>query len=228
MASKNYYSSSSNCSVGASDIAGRGTFATRHIGAGVELFRETAFLVSRGGNGPRAVRKRDSIIAGAPSRCQHAKISVDASPKQMCASLSAISIQHKHCPPSVRLAPADTGGTLSGSEDTYWFAKAYAACSSVTRAAVQELDTFGGDESHAVFEVVRAESVVLRQFDPDLRLLPTDELERAIQRQVVAINIRKRTDCSVMNRRQRLCLLTVHTQYYCKLLVCFSKNTTLF
>lgn len=200
MDSKTCYSSSNNCAVRASDIAGRGTFATIYIGAGIELFREAAFLVPRKGNGPRVVQKRDPIIPGPPTRLEDAQVSGDASPKRICASLSAISIYHKHCPPSVRLAPTDTGGTLSGSEDTYWFARAYAACSSATRAAVLELDTFGGEENHAVFEVVRAESFVLRQFDPALRLIPTHELEGAIQRQAVSIDKRTRMDCSVVNR----------------------------
>lgn len=176
-----------SCEVRASDIAGRGTFATQDLGAGVELFREDAFLVSRKANCPRAPRRCDHTIAGSPTRVHDAPpVSPDALPKQIHAGLSAISIQHKHCPPSVRLAPTDTGGTLSGSEDTYWFAKAYAASSSATRAAVLKLDTFGADESHAVFEVVRAESSVLRQFDPDLLSIPTDELECAIQRQVAS------------------------------------------
>ncbi|CAM9471766.1 unnamed protein product, partial [Laminaria digitata] len=59
---------------------------------------------------------------------------------------------------------------------------AYAASSSATRAAVLELDTFGGEESHAVFEVVRAECCVLRQFDPGLLSIPAKELESAVQR----------------------------------------------
>lgn len=175
-----------SCDVRASDIAGRGTFATRDIGAGEELFREAAFLVSRKANR----RRLDCSIPRSPTPADDAPtaVSYDALRKQICAGLSAISIQHKHCPPSVRLAPTDTGGTLSGSEDTYWFARAYAASSSATRAAVLELDTFGGGESHAVFEVVRAESHVLRQFDPNLLSIPTDELESAIQRQVVSIS----------------------------------------
>ncbi|CAM9471693.1 unnamed protein product, partial [Laminaria digitata] len=104
----------SSCEVRASDVAGRGTFATRDLGAGVELFREAAFLVSCKANDPRAPRKHDDIIPTSPT----AAVSPDALPtnEQICASLSAISIQHKHCPPSVRLAPTDTGGTLSGSE----------------------------------------------------------------------------------------------------------------
>lgn len=179
-----------SCEVRASDIAGRGTFATRDLAAGVELFCEAPFLVSRKSKRPRAPRRRDHIIPRSPTRVDGAPaVSPDALPKQICAGLSAISIKHKHCPPSVRLAPTDTGGTLSGSEDTYWFARAYAASSSATRAAVLELATFEGGESHAVFEVVRAESCVLRQFDPDLMSIPTDELECAIQRQAVSIYV---------------------------------------
>lgn len=175
-----------SCDVRASDIAGRGTFATRDIGAGEELFREASFLVSR-----KVSRRRlDCSIPHSPTPADDAPTEVSSAlRKQICVSLSAISIQHKHCPPSVRLVPTDTGGTLSGSEDTYWFARAYAASSSATRAAVLELDTFGGSESHAVFEVVRAESHILRQLDPNLLSIPTNELECAIQRQVVSISV---------------------------------------
>lgn len=81
------------------------------------------------------------------------------------------------------LAPTDTGGTLGGSEETLWFARAYAASLKQTRAEIQALGSFGGDESHAIVDVIRAEVAVLRDLDTKLRLIPTDDLERAVHRQ---------------------------------------------
>lgn len=164
------------CEVRASEVAGRGTFSTESLDAGQELFREAAFLVCRNLNGRLVSRKRR--LEGA----QYRDVKRAPVPSKISAELSSIVYQHKHCPPCIRLAPTDTGGNLSGSEDTYWFAKAYAASSKSTRAAVLELDTFGGGETHALVHVVQAEARVLRASEPDLAKVPADELERAIQR----------------------------------------------
>lgn len=158
------------CFVGASAIEGSGSFAAVNLKSGQELFREAAFLVSR----VRNLTTHD---------VNNAVLSAE-----MCADLSAINVPHKHCPAGIRLVPSDTGGTLGGSEDSFWFAKAYSAASKSTRAEVLELGAaFDHDGAHAVVDVVRAEVAVLRRLDPELLLIPAEELERAIHRYLVGI-----------------------------------------
>lgn len=156
------------CEVRPSDIAGLGTFAVRDLGAGQELFREAEFLVSRG-------RKH---LTPPAADAEILPVQVET-----FSALSAITLQHKHCPPCVRLASTDTGGLLDGCVDTYWFARAYAASPMSTRAEVLELDApCWDDSSHVIVDVVCAEAGVLRDLNPELRLIPIDEMERAIHR----------------------------------------------
>lgn len=157
------------CEIKVSPVAGKGTFAATDVGAGQELFRERAYLVSAA-----------EATAQQQQRPQQEGEDHDA-PR-----LSTITVQHKYCPPCVRLAPADTGGTLSGSHETLHFARAYAAAPPVTRAQVQRLAPFGEDDTHAIFELVRAEVALLRGCDHTLREIPSSELEQAVHRRVSA------------------------------------------
>lgn len=153
------------CFVGDSDVEGSGTFAAVNLPSGQELFREAAFLVSRGRNLTTHDGRNNALSA------------------EMRAGLSVINVQHKHCPACIKLVPSDTGGSLGGSEDSFWFAKAYASASKLTRAGVLELGAaFGHGGAHAVVDVVRAEVAVLRRLDPELCLIPAEELECAIHR----------------------------------------------
>lgn len=154
-----------HCEIKASGIAGKGTFATTDIRAGQELFRERAYLVPSAG-----------ATTLQPRQQQHGE-------DHDALRLSTIIVQHKHCPPSIRLAPSDTGGTLSGSHETLHFARAYAAAPPIARAQVLRLAPFGGDDTHAIFELVRAEVALIRGCDHKLREIPSDELERAVHRQ---------------------------------------------
>lgn len=142
------------CKVKSSRLGGKGTFATRHLEENTTLFRELAFL---------------SADQGA---------AVPQSPH-----LNAITVQHKNCPPCVRLDPADTGGTMSGSQETCRFVRAYEASPPQVRKRVLQLAPFDtNDTTHAIVELVRAEVDMLRGFDDDLRAIPAGELERAVHR----------------------------------------------
>lgn len=148
----------SACEVRASEVgAGLGTFASRDLTAGEHIFEESAFLV-----------------AWANTRC--------SPPTKLCAGLSVICIQHDGLPSCIRLAETDTGGVLSGSLDSYCFAQAYAKASPEKRREVLLLSAPGGDDTHAIVRVVRAEVAVLRNMDADIHAISPDELERAILR----------------------------------------------
>lgn len=153
------------CEIKASRIGGKGTFMATNVGAGQELFRERAYLVSSAG--ATTLHPHDQ-----PHEEDHDAL-----------RLSTIAVRHKHCPPCIRLAPSDTGGTLSGSNETLHFARAYAAAPTNARAQVLRLAPFGEDETHAIFELVRAEVALIRACDHKLREIPSDELERAVHRQ---------------------------------------------
>lgn len=145
------------CEVKNSRVGGKGTFATRDLKKNTTLFRELAFL----------------------SALEHHQQGVhdDDAPK-----LSEIIIPHTHCPPCVRLDPADTGGTMSGSQETHSFVQAYAASSPAVRNRVLQLAPFGKDDTHAIVELVQAEVGVLLGVDDHLRAIPATELERAVHR----------------------------------------------
>lgn len=158
-------STTAYCFSGASDVEGLGTFAAVDLPSGQELFREAAFLVPRSRSLTTLVGSNNALSA------------------EICDGLSAINVQHKHCPACIKLVPSDTGGTLRGSEDSFRFAKAYASASKLTRAGVLELGAaFGHGGAHAVADVVWAEVAILRRLDPELRLMPAEELECAIHR----------------------------------------------
>ncbi|CAN0506536.1 unnamed protein product, partial [Ectocarpus sp. 8 AP-2014] len=176
------------CEIKASCVAGQGLFATKDLVKGQVLFKETAFLVPG--------RRDDAAVIAASSKLP---------------PLSPITVQHKHCPPCVRLAPTDTGGVLSGCyEETYRFALAYLSSTASIRSRVQELssnmrpaattttapatttdndghgddvDDDGDDNSNAIVTLVRREVAWLRKCDRDLRSLPSRELEGAVHRQ---------------------------------------------
>lgn len=158
----------SPCEVKESCLGGKGTYATRNLGANTLLFRELAFL-SAGEAPSHRLQHHD----GRPSR----RSTLRATP-----CLSTITVQHKHCPPCARLAPTDSGGSLSGSQDTYDFARAYLASPVANRQRVLGLAAFGGEDTHAIVEVVQAEVGLLRSFDAELREIPASELESAIHR----------------------------------------------
>lgn len=145
------------CEVRASRVGGRGTFATRDLKKNTVLFRELAFL------------------------CAQTLTSGQQDHDTPC-PLSAITVRHKHCPPCVRLDPVDNGGTMSGSEETFRFVRAYAAASPGVRKRVLQLAPFGNDDTHAIVELVQAEVGVLRGFDENFRAIPASELERAVHR----------------------------------------------
>lgn len=148
----------SSCEVRPSQVgAGLGTFASRDLTAGEHIFAEFAFL-----------------IANPHTRSRP--------PAKLCADLSAICIQQGSLPPCIRLATNDTGGVLSGSLDSYCFAQAYARASMEERREVLLLSAPGGDDTHAIVRVVRAEVVVLRNMDAEIRAISPNELERAILR----------------------------------------------
>ncbi|CAN0520713.1 unnamed protein product, partial [Ectocarpus sp. 12 AP-2014] len=175
------------CEIKASCVAGQGLFATKDLVKGQVLFKETAFLVP--------ARHDDAAVINASSKLP---------------PLSPITVQHKHCPPCVRLAPTDTGGILSGCyEETYRFALAYLLSTASIRSRVQELssnmrpadttttapatttdndghdddvDDDGDDNSNAIVTLVRREVAWLRKCDRDLRSLPSRELEGAVHR----------------------------------------------
>lgn len=154
------------CEVRVSEFGGLGTFASRNLRAGEVLFREAPFLVSR----PAATTRPPPPRTPAP-------------PTELIrAGLSSISIRPHALPHCIRLAETDTGGTLNGSEETFWFARAYAACCLRTRAQIQGLSGPGGGAAHAIVQVVRQEVFVLRDLDHELALIPSDELEGAILR----------------------------------------------
>lgn len=176
------------CEIKASCVAGQGLFATKDLVKGQVLFKETAFLVPG--------RRDDAAVIATSSKLP---------------PLSPITVQHKHCPPCVRLAPTDTGGVLSGCyEETYSFALAYLSSTASIRSRVQELssnmrptdttttapatttdndghdddvDDDGDDNSNAIVTLVRREVAWLRKCDRDLRSLPSRELEGAVHRQ---------------------------------------------
>lgn len=156
------------CEIKASPVAGEGTFAATDMDAGQEFFRECAYLVS-------------SSAQATSLQHHHHQQHEDY---HDALRLSTITVQHTHCPPCIRLAPEDTGGTLRGSHETLHFARAYAAAPRVTRAQVLRHAPFGGDGTHAIFELVRAEVALLRGCDHMLREIPSGELERAVLRRV--------------------------------------------
>ncbi|CAM9266555.1 unnamed protein product [Ectocarpus sp. 13 AM-2016] len=182
------------CEIKASCVAGQGLFATKDLVKGQALFKETAFLVPG--------RRDDAAVIAASSKLP---------------PLSPITVQHKHCPPCVRLAPTDTGGVLSGCyEETYRFVLAYLSSTASIRSRVQELssnmrpadttttapatttDNDGHDDkvdddvddnSNAIVTLVRREVAWLRKCDRDLRSLPSRELEGAVHRQATQIHV---------------------------------------
>lgn len=145
----------SGCEVRASPLSGNGTFATMDLLAGHRLFTELAFL---------SAKDYESVPEPPPS-------------------LSSITVQHNRPPACVRLAPTDTGGTLSGCcRETYRFARAYLSSASRVRASVLSLAPSEGQDTHALVGLVGAEIRLLRDFDSDLRSLPASELEGAVHR----------------------------------------------
>lgn len=167
-----------HCEVKESGIAGLGIFTTRRLGASHELLREAAFFT----RSDRATNITTPSKPEAVSKCTRKPQSSENSDR-ISAALSAVRIQHKYCPSSVRLAPEDTGGTVGGSGDTFFFARAYLASSKLIRQDVQDLGAFGGDESHAIMDVIRAEVSILRGLDTELQLISAEELGRAVHRQ---------------------------------------------
>lgn len=163
----------SPCEVKESRLGGKGTYATRNLVANTLLFHELAFLSA--GEAPTSLEH------------QHHDHGHDRRPRRRSAlgatpCLSTITVQHKHCPPCARLAPTDSGGSLSGSQDTYDFARAYSRSTVANRQRLLSLAAFGGDDTHAIVEVVQAEVGLLRSFDDELRAIPASELESAIHR----------------------------------------------
>lgn len=125
-----------------------------------------------------------STIDGIDHNTQHQNLDMHVrrggEPVQATHESGAVADIHSHADPGP--TRFDTGGVLSGSEDSYWFAKAYAGIPPCVRERVLDLSAPGGQDGHAIARVVRAEVGVLRELDAEIREIPSDELERAILR----------------------------------------------